>query len=263
MVEDMAEAGLEGNVYRLDGPEGAAPLVLVGSLGTTTSVWDKQMPVLVQHFRVVRIEHPGHGDAPLAAGTGTVEALGERLLGLLGQLGIADAHFAGVSLGGLVGMWLGAMHPERVRRLVLCSTRARFEPPEAFMERARAVRAQGTGSIVQPTLGRWFTGPFLSAHPEVAAEVGAMVAGTKPEGYAYCAEAVARADLSADLAGIEAPTLVVGGALDPVITPEVALATMKAIPGASLFVISGASHLAHVERPGPFNDALLAHLRAE
>jgi 3-oxoadipate enol-lactonase/4-carboxymuconolactone decarboxylase len=155
-----------------------------------------------------------------------------------------------------------------VGRLVLACTAARFNGAESYRERAATVRAQGTGHLVPAVLSRWFTEPFLTEHAEVAAQYAAMLSGVDPEGYAYCCEAVAGADLRADLARIEAVTLVMGGALDPVVPPELAAATVSGIrgpalaglPGAGLAVLPGAAHLVNVQQPRSFNDLLISHL---
>ena len=251
--------GPGGNIYRLDGPEGAPVLVLAGSLGTTMSVWGLQVPALSQWRRVLRFEHPGHGQAWAPEGEGSVGALGRRLVTLLDYLGVADVDFAGLSLGGLVGMWLALNHPARVRRLALCCTAASFGAREAFLERAQRVRADGTAPLVKAALGRWFSQGFLSAHPEVGTEFAGMLQGTDPDGYAYCCEAVANADFYSELATVDAPTLVLSGASDPVVTVEMAAATMKALPRASLSVLAGGAHLANVELAGAVNEALVTH----
>jgi 3-oxoadipate enol-lactonase/4-carboxymuconolactone decarboxylase len=194
------------------------------------------------------------------AGEGTVEALGQRVVALLDRLGVDSAHLAGLSLGGLVGIWLATNHPARVDRLVLACTAGRFNAAESYRQRAASVRAEGTSQLVPAVLSRWFTEPFASRRPDVAAQYAAMLAGVAPEGYAYCCEAVAEADLRADLARIAAPALVVGGALDPVIPPDLAATTMSAIPGATLSVLPGGAHLVNVEQPGAFNDVVLRHL---
>ena len=250
----------EGRDYRLDGLPQAPWLVLLGPLGTTTSVWDRQVPALRAWFRVLRTEHPGHGGAGVPAGQGTVEALGQRLVATLDRLHVDRAHVAGLSLGGLVGIWLAANHPGRVDRLVLACTAGRFNAAESYRQRAAAVRAQGTAELVPAALSRWFTEPFALRHPDVAAQYAAMLAGVTPEGYAYCCEAIANANLSPDLARIAARALVVGGALDPVIPPDLAATTMSAIPGATLCVLAGGAHLVNVEQPDPFNDVVLRHL---
>jgi 3-oxoadipate enol-lactonase/4-carboxymuconolactone decarboxylase len=235
-------------------------VLLLGSLGTTTSVWDGQLPALRPWFRVLRAEHPGHGGARAPDGPGTVEALGQDLVSLLDRLDVARCHFVGLSLGGLVGMWLAANHPARVERLVLACTAARFEAAESYGQRAAEVRAKGTPHLVPAVLSRWFTEPFAPRRPEVAARYASMLSAIDPEGYAYCCEAVAGADLTPDLARIEALTLVVGGARDPVVPPELAAATAAAIPRAALSVLPGGAHLVNVEQPAAFNDVLLRHL---
>jgi 3-oxoadipate enol-lactonase/4-carboxymuconolactone decarboxylase len=250
----------EGRDYHLEGLPPAPWLVLLGSLGTTTAVWDRQVPALRAWFRVLRIEHPGHGGAEVPAGQGTVEALGQRIVATLDRVGVDKAHVAGLSLGGLIGIWLAANHPGRVDRLVLACTAGRFNAAESYRQRAAAVRAQGTGQLVPASLSRWFTEPFASFFPDVTAQYAAMLASVGPEGYAYCCEAVAETNLVPDLARIAAPALVVGGALDPVIPPDLAAATMSAIPGATLCVLAGGAHLVNVEQPEAFNDVLLRHL---
>jgi len=247
-------------VYRFEGSPSAPVVVLLGSLGTTMAVWDGQLAALQPWFRLLRAEHPGHGGAGVPPGPGSVEALGQRLVGLIDRLGVARAHVVGLSLGGLVGMWLAVNHPDRVDRLVLACVAPRFNAPESYRQRALSVRAQGTGSLVAGAMARWFAAPTAPANAEIVARYSAMLAGIEAEGYAYCCEAVAGADLGPDLAHITAPTLVVGGALDTVVTPELATAAARAIPGAGLYVLPGGAHLVNVEQPAAFNEAVLRHL---
>jgi 3-oxoadipate enol-lactonase/4-carboxymuconolactone decarboxylase len=245
--------------YDIQGPEGAAPLLLLGSLGTTRAVWDPQLPELRQWFRVVRFEHPGHGGAGVPEEPPSVEALGRRLLALCDELRLEKAHVAGLSLGGLVGLWLAATRPERVERLAVCCATTRFANPEAYLQRAAAVRAHGTAHLATAAISRWFTPGFSSGHPEVASEFSEMLAGVSAEGYAYCCEVVAGTDLAPLAGAVHAPTLVLGAAFDPVVPPEVAAATMKAIPGSTLRVLRCGAHLVNVECPDDVSEALLAH----
>jgi 3-oxoadipate enol-lactonase/4-carboxymuconolactone decarboxylase len=224
------------------------------------SVWEHQMAALRPWFRLLRVEHPGHGGTGVPDGPGTVEALGRHLLLLLDRLGVGRAHVVGLSLGGLVGMWLAANHTNRVERLVLVSTTPRFNAPEAYRERAVAVRAHGTAHIAAAAMARWFTRPLAPASAMAVARYSAMLSGVDPHGYAYCCEAVADADLRAEVARISAPTLVMAGAQDPVVPPELAVAAATAIPGAALVVLPGGAHLVNVEQPAAFNDALVRHL---
>jgi 3-oxoadipate enol-lactonase / 4-carboxymuconolactone decarboxylase len=245
--------------YDLDGPDSAPLLVVLPSLGTTTAMWEPQMAAFTAWFSVLRIEHPGHGDPDPASGPYTIDLLGGRVMELLDSLGVERFSFVGLSLGGMVGMWL-ASHTRRVERLVVCCAAPNLAPPEPWLERAADVRARGTAPLAEASLRRWFTASLLEERPEVGEHFSAMLSSIAAEGYASCCEALSSADLRADLGRIEAPTLIVSGALDPVVAPASAAQTMSAVAGASLCVLSGAAHLASYEQPDAFNAAVLDHL---
>ena len=245
--------------YLLEGPEDAPVLVLSNSLGTTPAMWDEQTPTLSERFRLVRYDHRGHGGSPVPPGPYTIEDLGGDVLALLDRLGIERVSFCGLSLGGMVGMWLASEAPERVERLVLCCTSARFAP-DTFDSRARTVRADGVGAIADAVVERWFTPAFCEGRPEVAECARRMLLETPAEGYAGCCEALRDADLSGTLGTISAPTLVVAGADDPAAPPEEAELISDSIPEASLEVIPDAAHLANIEQPEAVTQAILDHL---
>jgi 3-oxoadipate enol-lactonase / 4-carboxymuconolactone decarboxylase len=250
----------EGVMYDLQGPSNAPVVVLLGSLGTTASVWDSQMAVLRPWARVLRVEHPGHGGSDVPSGEGSLGALGERLFGLLDRLGIERASFAGLSLGGLICMWAALERPQRVERLVVACSAARFNSSETYRERAALVRERGMQTVVEGVIPRWFTKQFRRDRPDVVASYSATLADVDRDGYSYCCEAVASADLSAELSSVVAPTLVVGGALDPVVTPDMAAGLSSLLNGAMLCVLPGAAHLANVAQPAAFNEILVSHL---
>ncbi len=246
--------------YDLVGPEDAPFLVLLGSLGTNRQVWDHQVPLFSNWFRVVRVEHPGHDGGRAPKGPYTVEMLGQRVVGLLDRLGVGRAAFVGLSLGGLVAMWLAVEHPGRVDRLAVCCSAPQFSPPAMWEARAEQVRAEGPGPLVEAALARWFTPAFVGSRAEVVSHYRSMFLGVDAEGYASCCDALARADVTGQLGRIVAPTLVLTGAKDPVVPPASGAATVEAIEGASLSVLAGAGHLANVEQPDAFNSVVLAHL---
>jgi 3-oxoadipate enol-lactonase/4-carboxymuconolactone decarboxylase len=257
----MAEASLHSGrvAYDVVGPPDAPLLVLIGSLGTNRHVWDAQMGPFGNWFRVLRIEHPGHDGLPAPRGPYSVEGLGERVVDLLDILGEDRAHFAGLSLGGMIVMWLAAVHPDRVERIAVCCSAPRFPPPGPWLERAAKVRAEGTGSLKEAALERWFTPAFLSEQPEVVDRFVTSLSSVDDAGYASCCEALSAADVTSQLGLIRAPTLVLGGAQDPVVPPASAAATMTAIPGATLCVLAGAAHLPNVVQPDAFNSVVLQH----
>ena len=246
--------------HLFEGPEDAPVLVLSNSLGTTLRMWDEQAPALSERFRLLRYDHRGHGGSPVPLGPYDIEDLGRDDLVLLDRLEVERFSFCGLSIGGMVGMWLAGEAPERVERLVLCCTSARFAP-ETFDSRARTVRAEGVSAIADAVVERWFTPAFREKRPEIAERARRMLLDTPDEGYASCCEAVRDADLGDRLGAISAPTLVIAGADDPAAPPDQAELIRASIPDASLEVIPDAAHLANVEQPEAITKAILDHLR--
>ena len=234
--------------YQLGGPEQAPVLVLGNSMGTTMAMWDDQLPALSGRFRVLRYDHRGHGASEAPPGPYRIDQLGDDLLGLLDELGLDRVSFCGLSLGGMIGIWLAANAPERVDRLVLCCTSAKVDPGP-YLERAATVRAGGTGSVAGQVVERWFTPAFRERAPETVARTVAMLAATPDEGYAGCCEAIAAMDLRDGLGSIAAPTLVIAGGDDPATPAPHAEAIVAAVAGAQLTVVPAAAHLANIEQP--------------
>ena len=234
--------------HRLDGPAGAPVLVLAHSLGTTHAMWQPQVAALAADHRVVRYDHRGHGRSPVPPGPYRVEELGADLLGLLDSLGVDRAGVAGLSLGGMVGMWLAAHAPSRVGRLALLCTSACPGDRPMWTERAATVRSRGVAAVADGALERWFSPEFRHRHPGVLAWARTMLVGTPAEGYAAACEAIGALDLTPVLPRIATPTLVVAGAGDPALPVPHSERIAAAIPGARLSIVD-AAHLANVEQP--------------
>jgi 3-oxoadipate enol-lactonase len=245
----------------LEGPEGAPVLVLGNSLGTTRAVWEPQLTAFRRHFRLLRYEHPGHGGSAAPAGPYTIGELGAGVLAVLDSRGIERALYCGISLGGMVGMWLAANAPERIAALGLCCTSAYLPPASGWAASAAQVRSGGMASVSEQVVGRWFTPQFRARQPAVPASFVAQLETTDPEGYAGCCEAIATMDLRQSLASITAPTLVIAAAEDPATPPSHGAVIASGIPGARLVVVRGAAHLANVSVPGEVASALLGALR--
>jgi 3-oxoadipate enol-lactonase len=224
-------------------------VVLCGSLGATSAIWDGQKPVL-DGRRVVRVEHPGH-DGAAPADVRTVADLAQRVL----EQADDRFSFVGLSLGGAVGIQLALTAPERLDKLVLACTSARFGEPEGWTERAALVRNEGLEPIVDAVLGRWFTAAF--GPPNGFRE---MFLATDHESYARCCDALSCWDAREQLGAIQAPTLVIAGEQDPSTPPEHGELIASRIRGARFEVIPGAAHLANVERADDFNHLLEEHL---
>ena len=253
-------------VSALDGPDGAPVLVLGNSLGTSRDCWGLSVPVLARYFRLLRYEHRGHGvppgQSPAPPGPYSLDDLGRDVLALLDARGVRRALYCGVSLGGMVGIWLAAHAPDRIAGLGLSCTSAYLPPAAGWTQRAAAVRAAGTGSIAALVVSRWFTQSYQAAHPEAPEAFVAGLAATADEGYAGCCEAIAAMDLRPVLGSITAPTLVIAGTDDPATPPWHGAAIASAVPGARLRVVRGASHLANVSNAAEVTALLVPHLLA-
>ncbi len=246
----------------LEGPADAPVLVLGNSLGTSRAVWDPQLAAFGGRYRLLRYELPGHGGTPAAAGPYTIADLGAGVLRLLDAHGIGRAAYCGISLGGMIGMWLAAQAGDRISALGLVCTSAYLPPADAWLDRAARARSSGMTAISEQVVGRWFTPAFAAARPEVRAQFTAELERTDPAGYAGCCEAIAAMDLRSSLPAISAPTLVVAGADDPATPPPHGAVIASGIARARLRVIRGAAHLANVAAPAEVGVALAGHLRA-
>jgi 3-oxoadipate enol-lactonase len=247
-------------VASLTGREGAPVLVLGNSLGTTREVWEPQVAALGERFRLLRFEHRGHGGSPAPPGPYTVGELAADVIALLDGFGVQTASYCGLSLGGMIGMWLAAHAPERIDALGLCCTSAYLPPAGFWTGRAAQARAAGMASLAEQVVGRWFTPVFRVRDPATVAGFVTMVEGVEPEGYAGCSEAIAALDLRSSLAQISAPVLVIAGAEDPATPPWHGAQIASAVGCSRLRVIRGGSHLANVSQPGEVTAALMEHL---
>ena len=249
--------------HTVHGPADAPPLVLGGSLGSTLDMWEPQVEALSARFRLIRIDHRGHGGSPDPEGPYTMADLGGDVLALLDRLGIERAHYAGLSLGGMIGQWLAIEAPERIDRLVLMSTSPYMGPARNWRDRAAVAREQGTGALAPGVVERWFTPDYAKEHPEDVARFRSRITDTSDRGYAGCCGAIEGHDTRADLGRIVAPTLVVSGAEDPS-TPfeEHGSLLAEGIPGARNALVENAAHLLSWERSDRANALLVEHLTA-
>ncbi|WP_425839558.1 alpha/beta fold hydrolase [Streptomyces fractus] len=243
------------------GPADAPPVILGPSLGTSTAVWDLQAAALEREFRTIRYDLPGHGGSPSAVlpdrapGRTTVADLASLVLDLADRHGADRFHYAGISLGGAVGVHLAAHHPDRVMSLALVCTSAHFGPADPWHDRARLVRDHGTAALFEATPRRWFADESFADTPTGLRLLSALKEDTDPEGYAACCDALASYDLRDRLADITTPTLVVGGSRDVATPLDHARELASGIPHARLEVLE-CGHLA--AEAGP---ALLAAVR--
>ena len=237
----------------------AQPLLLSNSLGTSLEMWDKQITAFQSRFRVIRYDTRGHGRSDVPAGEYTMDRLGRDALCILDVLKIEQAHFCGLSLGGMTGMWLASTAPGRVNKLVLVNTAAELGPRANWQSRIDTIQKNGMQAIVQAIIERWFTPHFISTARQEVDGIDQMLLTTSPQGYTGCAAAVRDMDLRNNVPLITAKTLVISGTQDPATPPDKAREIMRLLPHGQLVTLD-AAHLSNVERPEQFTQAVMNFL---
>ncbi len=245
--------------YQLEGRADAPYLVLSNALGAGLDMWAPQMPSLLEHFRILRYDARGHGQSGVPPGPYTIAQMGGDVLALMESLNIKRAHFCGLSMGGMVGMWLAAKHPERIDRLVLCNTGARVGTNELWETRIETVNKGGMEAVVPAVISRWFTADFMARVPAKVDLVRRMLLQMPAAGYAAGCAAIRDADLRELVRNVVAPTLVIAGMRDKSTPPQDSKLVAERIPGA-LYAELKTAHLSNWEAPQSFVTKVIAFL---
>jgi 3-oxoadipate enol-lactonase len=245
--------------YELSGPEHAPVLVLSNSLGATHRMWDPQVAAFTAHFRLLRYDTRGHGQSSATPGPYTIEKLSWDVVHLLDFLQVDRVHFCGLSMGGMIGMFLGANAANRLHKIVLCSTAAKIGTPESWNARIDAVQKGGMHAVAAGVVERWLTPAYRASHRAETAAVLRMLEEANPEGYVANCAAVRDVDLRQNLQNVKAPALVLAGTHDPATLPADGQFLAKHIPGAS-YVEVNAAHLSNIEAQDDFNSQVVKFL---
>jgi 3-oxoadipate enol-lactonase len=253
-VSDGAEIAFD---VRGDGS--APPLVLVHSLGCDHHMWDHQVGMLSQTHRVVALDIRGHGASEAPLGDYTLERLARDVLDVADGLGIGTFDYCGLSVGGLVGQWLGINAADRVRSLTLCNTGARISDAARWNERIDIAQGVGMTGLVDGVIERWFAPDYADAHPDEIERARAQLLVTDPEGYAGCCAAIRDADLREAVHVIATRTLIVAGTRDVATPVELSDYLHTRISGSELTLLE-AGHLSNVEQPDAFAAAVTGFL---
>jgi 3-oxoadipate enol-lactonase len=248
--------------YAVTGVRSAPVLVLSNSLGTTFSMWDAQIAAFEKRFRVLRYDTRGHGQSTATPGPYTFDRLGGDVVALLNELKIDRAYFCGLSMGGMTGMWLGLHAADRLGKLISSSASAKFGTTESWNLRIETVRERGMTAVAMQVVERWYTEKFRHSAPEVARATVQMLEATSAEGYAACCAALRDTDLRGSVQTIHTPTLIIGGAKDPVSPPADGQYLARQIPGAEYCELD-AAHLCNIEAADAYTNAVLKFLNSE
>lgn len=259
--EVRAVAHIGGRAVRYDvrGPPSAPVVVFSNSLGTDLGMWDDQADVLAERWRVLRYDTRGHGGSSVPPGPYTFPKLADDVVQLLDYLDVREAHFCGLSMGGLTGLYLAAAHADRVQRVAVCSAAARFGTAATWNDRIAAVRAGGMAAIAPAVLVRWFTESGRARRPEAIARIERQLLATPPEGYIACCEALRDADGRRLVSAIRAPILVLAATHDPAVPTADARWVAEHVANGAYDELPTA-HLSNVEDPEGFTRRLSAFL---
>jgi 3-oxoadipate enol-lactonase len=247
--------------YELSGSPAAPVLLLSHSLGAHLSMWEPQLAEFSKHFHVLRYDTRGHGSSSVPSGDYSIAMLAQDVLQLLDALSIDRAHFCGISMGGMAGMWLAANAPHRFHKLVLSNTAVKIGTPETWAARIASVRSKGMSAVAPGVIERWFTFEFRANSPDVVAWIQRMLELADPQGYIACCAAVRDMDFTGNISAIRSPVLVISGAHDPGTTPADGRFLVDHIKGARYAELK-ASHLSNVEAAEGFTAEVLRFLKS-
>jgi 3-oxoadipate enol-lactonase len=254
---------LKRNKYRLhyvwDGNPDAPVLLMSHSLGSNISMWDHQVEILKKHFHLLRYDHPGHGRSDSLQHIPTIEDLGLDVLALIDELGLEKTNFCGLSLGGMVGMWLGAHAPQKFSRIVVSSTAAKIENPDLLRSRLKTIRSEGLSAISDSVITKWFTPEYIEKNPQKSSKALAMFLTTKAEGYAALAETVCDLDLRDEIKRITIPFLIMYGHEDKATPPSWNKYIHEMVQNSSITELH-AAHMANIEAADRFSENLVHFL---
>jgi len=248
--------------YKISGTPNSPVLVFSNSLGADMGMWDELIPFLLPYFRVLQYDTRGHGGSEVTENPYTIDVLGSDVIALLDELKIDKVYFCGLSMGGLIGQWLGVHHPDRILKLIISNTDAKIGTTEIWNDRINTINKEGMQVIADGTMERWFTDDFRKNNPNRIAEIKAVFVKNNTLGYANSCAAVRDADFRKDLHKISLETLVITGNEDAVTNVEQAKELVKNIPNAKLKILY-ARHLSSTELPEAYSEILINFIIGE
>ena len=245
----------------IEGRRDAPMLMFANSLGTTLDMWAGQTQALGEHFAILRYDTRGHGGSVATPGPYRIADLADDAIAIMDVLELPQINFCGLSMGGMIGLWLGMNAPSRIRRLIVANSAAQIPPAQLWNDRIATVRANGMAVIADAVSQRWFTADFIYRQPDTVNVIKRMIVDTPVEGYAACCAAVRDFDVREGMGKISLPVLVIAGDADPATPPKMTQEIANAIAG-SRFESLPAAHLSNIECPVAFNRLLTDFLKS-
>jgi 3-oxoadipate enol-lactonase len=246
----MTNSGRTGTLtWYTVGDESARPMLMIHALGADSEMWEAQLPDLSSMRRVVMVDLPGHGNSVPGPGPYTIRDLGEDILDVATTAGVAEFDLCGISLGGLISLWIAGHSPDRVLSLTASNTAARIGSEEIWQARIDTVAAGGMVAVSEQALARFFTSTFATRHHDTVERASRTLLTTDPAAYMACCAALRDADLRELVEAIRCPTLVIGGSDDISTPPDESVWLHEQIEGSALHILDGAPHFANLEQP--------------
>lgn len=232
-----------------EGPKDAAVLIFSNSIATELTLWDDVVRRLTPDFRVIRYDARGQGKSDAPTGPYTIAQMTDDVIALMDYLELTNASFCGLSLGGMVGMWLASQHPERIEKLVLCNTAVSVPPPEGWDARANVAKEGGMAAILPAVESRWLSSDFLQNSPSQVERLKEMVLQSPVEGYVGGCAAIRDMDQSQSVSAVQCPVLLVAGRHDPATPPEQLQRIQQLLVSSAEYVELDCGHMTNVEKP--------------
>jgi 3-oxoadipate enol-lactonase len=248
--------------YRVDGPDAAPSVLLVGSLGTDCRIWEDVVAKIRGRCRVLRYDQRGQGLSDGPPGPYSIEAHAADLIALLEHLGWQSAALCGLSIGGMIAMQTYALRPDLVSGLILSDTADVIGPPELWNARIDQVNQGGLEPLIQGAMERWFSASFHREQPAEVRGWANLLLRAPTDGYLGSCAAIRDADLIEFVSDINVPTLCICGSEDLATPPSLVRGLAERIPRAVYVEMEGAGHLPPVERPEEFARHLTDFLEA-
>lgn len=237
-------AGAIDCAFSIHGKEENPALMLIHGIGSRRSGWDRLLPVLTDHFRVITYDLRGHGASPMPTEPFGLDALVDDVEALRRSLNVETMHIAGHSLGGMIGPAYARRYSNRVLSLGLLSTAAfRTGDDRAKVQGVvEKMREVGIANVLATLSDRWFTDAFIAANPDVVQARMQQVLATDPDVFLNVFDIYAQTEMSPWLHDVSAPALVLTGELDGGCNPRLNQQIHNALPNSQLEILPGLKH---------------------
>ena len=243
------------------GDPNGLPIVFANSLGTDFRIWDRVIAQLPAGLKILRYDMRGHGLSDAPEGEYPMADLVADVAGLMDAVGIGQAVFVGLSIGGIVAQGLAVERPDLVRAAVLSNTAAKIGTEQSWSDRIATVRANGIEAIADNVMKLWFSRGFHTERADELVGWRHMLTRTPLAGYLGSCAAVAHTDLRESTPSIRQPVLAIGGDADGSTPPDLVRETAATIPGARFELLRGAGHIPCVEAPEAYAALLTSFLK--